>query len=77
MEFEPVRPGGRQVATRHPGRSLVALPFLLLGGTRAVFASGLAPHLATAMIAITTSSSKSAKPRRRREALLGRVMPVQ
>src|SRR5512142_1897442 len=46
MEFEPVRPGGRQVGTRHPGRSLVALPFLLLGGTRAVFASGLVLHLA-------------------------------
>jgi hypothetical protein len=38
--------GGRLVPTRHPGRSLVALPFLVLGGGRALFASGLVLHLA-------------------------------
>ena len=37
---------GRHVAMRHPGRSLVALPFLLAGGPRAVFMSGLVLHLA-------------------------------
>ena len=36
---------GRHVPARHPGRSLLALPLLLLGGTRAVFVSGLALHL--------------------------------
>jgi hypothetical protein len=36
---------GRHVPTRHPGRSLVALPFLALGGVRATFASGLLLHL--------------------------------
>lgn len=37
---------GRHVASRHPGRSLAALPFLMVGGVRAVFASGLVLHLA-------------------------------
>jgi hypothetical protein len=36
---------GRHVPARHPGRSLVALPFWALGGGRAVFASGMALHL--------------------------------
>jgi hypothetical protein len=38
---------GRRLPARHPGRSLVALPFLVLGGTRATFASGLLLHLLT------------------------------
>jgi hypothetical protein len=37
---------GRHVPTRHPGRSLVALPFLAAGGVPATFASGLLLHLA-------------------------------
>lgn len=37
---------GRHVAARHPGRSLAALPFLVLGGVRATFVSGLLLHLA-------------------------------
>jgi hypothetical protein len=37
---------GRHVPTRHPGRSLVALPFLAVGGVTATFASGLLLHLA-------------------------------
>ena len=49
LEFEPVK--GRDVATRHPGRSLVVLPFLMLGGSRALFASGLLLHLTTTAIA--------------------------
>ena len=36
---------GRHVPARHPGRSLLALPLLVLGGTRATFVSGLALHL--------------------------------
>ncbi len=47
--FWPV--AGRHVAVRQPGRSLAALPFLALGGLRAVFASGLLIHLATAATA--------------------------
>lgn len=39
--------GGRHVSGRNPGRSLAALPFLMLGGVRATFASGLLIHLAT------------------------------
>jgi len=39
--------GDRHYALRHPGRSLLALPFLALGGVRAVFLSGLVLHLAT------------------------------
>jgi hypothetical protein len=37
--------GGRHVSRRHPGRSLLVLPFVLAGGVRAVFASGLVLHL--------------------------------
>src|SRR6476660_10141767 len=44
VDFTPV--AGRHVPARHPGRSLVALPFLMLGGVRATFASGLVLHLA-------------------------------
>ena len=36
---------GRHVPARHPGRSLLALPFLITGGTQATFVSGLALHL--------------------------------
>src|SRR5258708_2087628 len=43
-DFTPV--DGRHVAARHPGRSLVALPFLMAGGVRAAFVSGLVLHLA-------------------------------
>lgn len=48
-DFQPV--DGRTVAARHPGRSLVALPFLMAGGVPAVFASGLLLHLAAAVVA--------------------------
>jgi hypothetical protein len=41
---------GRHVSSRNPGRSLVALPFLVLGGVHAVFASGLVLHLAMTAI---------------------------
>jgi hypothetical protein len=41
---------GRHVPARHPGRSLLALPFLMLGGTRATFLSGLVLHLTTTVI---------------------------
>src|SRR5947207_1081066 len=34
-DFTPV--AGRHVAARHPGRSLAALPFLMIGGVRATF----------------------------------------
>jgi len=36
---------GRHVPARHPGRSLLALPLLVLGGLRATFVTGLALHL--------------------------------
>jgi hypothetical protein len=42
---------GRHVPSRHPGRSLLALPFLMAGGARATFASGLLIHLATTLVA--------------------------
>ena len=38
--------GERHLARRHPGRSLLALPFLMVGGLRAIFVSGLLVHLA-------------------------------
>src|SRR5262249_42732158 len=41
-----LRVGDRPLAARHPGRSLVALPFLMAGGVRATFLSGLLLHLA-------------------------------
>jgi hypothetical protein len=40
-----IRVGSRHVPSRHPGRSLILLPFLMLGGVRAGFLSGLAIHL--------------------------------
>ena len=42
---------GRHVSGRNPGRSLAALPFLMAGGPRATFASGLLIHLATTAVA--------------------------
>lgn len=45
-----IKVGGRHVPARHPGRSLLALPFLMLAGTRATFASGLMVHLAMTAI---------------------------
>ena len=42
---------GRHVPSRHPGRSLLALPFLMAGGARATYVSGLLIHLATTLIA--------------------------
>jgi hypothetical protein len=43
--------GDRHYPGRHPGRSLLLLPFLLAGGIRAGFVSGLLIHLATTLIA--------------------------
>jgi hypothetical protein len=37
---------GWHVSMRNPGRSLVAIPFLMAGGLRALFVSGLVLHLA-------------------------------
>lgn len=48
-DFVPV--AGRHVALRNPGRSLLALPFLTLGGVPAVFASGLVLHLTLTFLA--------------------------
>lgn len=48
LPFPPhdfIEVGGRHVPARHPGRSLVALPFWAFGGGRAVFASGMLLHL--------------------------------
>ncbi len=42
--------GGRHLAARHPGRSLLALPFLMVGGLRSVYVSGLMVHLAMTAI---------------------------
>jgi hypothetical protein len=42
---------GRHVPIRQPGRSLLALPFLMAGGVRGTFASGLLLHLATTALA--------------------------
>jgi hypothetical protein len=39
--------GTRHLARRHPGRSLLALPFLMIGGVRGTFVSGLLIHLIT------------------------------
>lgn len=48
-DFVPV--AGRHVAARHPGRSLVALPFLWWGGVQATFLSGLLLHLGMTLVA--------------------------
>src|SRR3954447_21922297 len=53
---------GRHVPTRHPGRSLVALPFLAAGGVRAAFASGLLLHLAMAAIGAALLSRLGRSP---------------
>jgi hypothetical protein len=45
-----IRVDGRHVPSRHPGRSLILLPFLMLGGVRAGFLSGLAIHLGTTLV---------------------------
>ena len=45
-----IRVGDRHVPSRHPGRSLILLPFLVLGGIRAGFLSGLAIHLGVTLI---------------------------
>ncbi len=42
---------GRHVAARHPGRSVVALPFVIFGGVHAAFVSGLVLHLAMTLAA--------------------------
>lgn len=41
---------GRYLATRHPGRSLVALPFFMVLGLPGIFVSGLFLHLAMTWI---------------------------
>lgn len=41
---------GRHVAQRHPGRSLLALPFVAEGGLRAIYLSGLTLHLAMTVL---------------------------
>lgn len=46
-----VAAGDRHVSMRQPGRSLLALPFLMAGGVRWVFVSGLLLHLATTALA--------------------------
>lgn len=46
-----IRVGGRHVPVRQAGRSLAVLPFLALGGFRAIFLSGLLLHLTTAAVA--------------------------
>lgn len=42
---------GVHVPMRHPGRSLVVLPFYLVGGFRAIFLSGLFLHMTTTTVA--------------------------
>ena len=42
---------GKHVPARHPGRSLVALPFFYFGGVQGAFASGLVLHLIATLIA--------------------------
>lgn len=49
-----VEVGGRHLPARHPGRSLVALPFYLIGGYSGVFASGAALHVALTLVAAAT-----------------------
>jgi hypothetical protein len=45
-----IRVGDRHVPSRHPGRSLILLPFLTLGGVRAGFLSGLAIQLGITLV---------------------------
>jgi hypothetical protein len=42
---------GRTVAWRNPGRSLIILPFIVVGGVRAVFVTGALIHLVTTLLA--------------------------
>lgn len=44
----------RHMPARHPGRSLVALPFYLAGGYAGVFASGAFLHVVTTLLAAAT-----------------------
>ncbi len=41
---------GKHVPVRQPGRSLAALPFLMVGGMKAIFLSGLLLHLLAATV---------------------------
>ncbi len=50
-DFQEV--GGRRVGSRHPGRSLVALPFLMAFGLPGVFISGMLLHLIMTTIGAT------------------------
>ena len=59
-DFTPV--GDVHVSVRHPGRSLVLLPFLAVGGLRATPASGLLIHLATTLIAALTLARMGRHP---------------
>lgn len=54
--------GDAHVSIRHPGRSLVLLPFLAVGGLRATPASGLLIHLATTLIAALTLARLGRSP---------------
>jgi|GEM_PF-2096284 len=45
---------GRHLPARHPGRSLVALPFYLLGGYDGIFASGALLHVVLTLLAAAT-----------------------
>lgn len=46
-----VEVGGRHLPARHPGRSLVALPFYLVGGYRGLFLSGAFLHVGLTLLA--------------------------
>jgi hypothetical protein len=48
MDF--IRVGDHHVPGRHPGRSLILLPFVMIGGVPAGFLSGLAIHLGVTLI---------------------------
>src|SRR5437773_2609786 len=47
-----IESGGRHVGWRNPGRSLLILPFLTLGGLSAIFLSGAVIHL---LVTLTTA----------------------
>jgi len=53
---------GAHVPARHPGRSLIALPFLILGGVKATFVSGLLLQLLAAVGAAMTLSRLGRSP---------------
>jgi hypothetical protein len=46
-----IRVNGHTVAWRNPGRSLIILPFIAMGGVRAVFLTGALIHLAMTLVA--------------------------